>query len=278
MPRRPRLELPGMRLHVVQRGVNRASVFVDDDDRGHYLALLHDHFDRQHVSLHAYVLMGNHVHLLASADPSSAISCALRNLGQCSVQAFNRRHGRTGTLWEGRSKPSLVDTREYLLTVYRYFELNPVRAAMAAWPEDYRWSSHGCNAPGLDDPRISPHPAYAALGTTQVERLQAYQRLFDSGLSDCDTDALRLATCQQKRGEAKNSDCRSRRSPSANCRCGRGDAQRENWENVPDPFFPLSHSQPFARFKRKSSLGWALFYSIALPPLSALRLGFSGSL
>lgn len=119
MPRRPRLELPGIPMHITQRGVNRGAIFVDDEDRAHFLALLGQELQRAHVALHAYVLMGNHVHLLATATEAGAVSSALRRQGQCYVQAFNRRHGRTGTLWEGRFKSSLVDSEQYLLTVYR---------------------------------------------------------------------------------------------------------------------------------------------------------------
>lgn len=137
MPRRPRLEIPGIPLHITRRGVNRAAVFVDDDDRGHYLALLGATLHKHGVALHAYMLMGNHVHLLASAAHPESISRALRSHGQCYVQAFNRRHRRTGTLWEGRFKSCLVDADRYFLTVCRYIELNPVRAAMVAAPEGH---------------------------------------------------------------------------------------------------------------------------------------------
>lgn len=198
MPRRPRLELPGIPLHVVQRGVNRAAVFVDDDDRGHYRALLHDHFNRQQVALHAYVLMGNHIHLLASAGAAGAISRALRNLGQCYVQAFNRRHGRTGTLWEGRFKSSLVDTQAYLLTVYRYIELNPVRAAMAAWPEDYRWSSARANLGLRHEPLVTPHPAFSAFVATASKDSTPYRDWLHAPIDTAQTEAIRMHIQQER--------------------------------------------------------------------------------
>lgn len=150
-----------MPAHITDRRVAYdAAVFVDDEDRGQYLALLAEQLRRHCVALHAYVLMGNHVHLLASTSITGALSRALRNVGQCNVQAFNRRHGRTGTLWEGRFKSSLVDSDAYLLTVYRYIELNPVRAALAVWPEDYRWSSTRGNLGLRRDSLVTPHQVF----------------------------------------------------------------------------------------------------------------------
>jgi len=162
-------------MHITQRGVNRAAIFVDDDDRQHYLALLGVTLPRHHVALHAYVLMGNHVHLLTSAAQAGSISQALRNHGQCYVQAFNRRHGRTGTLWEGRFKSCLVDSDRYLLAVYRYIELNPVRAAMVATPEEHRWSSVHVHLGHRMDPLLTPHPVFDALGRDAADRAKAYR-------------------------------------------------------------------------------------------------------
>jgi putative transposase len=175
MPRRPRLELPGIPLHITQRGVNRAAIFIDDEDRQHYLALLYGEMDRARVAVHAYVLMGNHVHLLATAQESGAISQALRRHGQCYVQAFNRRHRRTGTLWEGRFKSCLVDSDRYLLTVYRYIELNPVRALMVDVPETYRWSSVHANLGLRHDRLVTPHPVFHGLGANDATRRHAYR-------------------------------------------------------------------------------------------------------
>lgn len=102
--------------------MNRAAVFIDDD-REHYPALLHSDMRRADVAVHANVLMGNHVRLLATAEAAGSVSQALRRHGQSCVQAFNRRHRRTGTLWEGRFKSCLIDSDRHLLTVYRYIEL-----------------------------------------------------------------------------------------------------------------------------------------------------------
>jgi putative transposase len=138
MPRQPRLELPGLPLHVTQRGVNRCAIFLDDDDRHLYRRLLREACRKHNVAVHAFALMDNHVHLLLSCGQSGGVSRALRVSGQSYVQAFNTRHGRCGTLWQGRCKSCLVDSDRYLLTVIRYIELNPVRAALVAVPEEYQ--------------------------------------------------------------------------------------------------------------------------------------------
>ena len=137
MPRRPRLELPGIPLHITHRGVNRAATFLDDGDFHEYRYCLGDALAAHGIALHAYVLMTNHVHLLLTSPVPGQLSAAMRQLGQRYVPAFNRKHGRTGTLWEGRFKSCLVDSERYLLTVHRYIELNPVRAAMVTAAEHY---------------------------------------------------------------------------------------------------------------------------------------------
>ena len=128
MPRRPRLELPGYPLHVTHRGVNRAATFLDGDDFACYRQWLDEALAEHGVALHAYALMSNHVHLLLTPAAVGSLSRAMSRLGQRYVPAFNRKHGRTGTLWEGRFKSCLVDSERYLLVVHRYIELNPVRA------------------------------------------------------------------------------------------------------------------------------------------------------
>jgi putative transposase len=198
MPRRPRLELPGIPMHITQRGVNRGAIFIDDEDRAHFLALLCHELRRAHVALHAYVLMGNHVHLLATATEAGAVSSALRRQGQCYVQAFNRRHGRTGTLWEGRFKSSLVDSDRYLLRVYRYIELNPVRAFLTATPEGYRWSSVHANLGHVTDDLVTPHPVYEHLGIDDQARYAAYRHWLYEPLLPEDIGAIRAHLRQER--------------------------------------------------------------------------------
>jgi putative transposase len=165
MSRRPRLEVPNIPLHVTQRGVNRGAIFLDDDDRRHFLHLLRMAAQENALAIHAYVLMGNHVHLLLSSPRPGGLSRAMRGLGQCYVQAFNQRHHRCGTLWQGRFKSCLVDTERYLLTVYRYIELNPVRAALCERPEKYPWSSVHANLGLRADATVTPHPCFPRLAS-----------------------------------------------------------------------------------------------------------------
>lgn len=198
MPRRPRLELPGIPLHITQRGVNRAAVFLDADDFAHYRSLLTETMVAHEVQVHAYVLMTNHIHLLVTASQAGGIARAMRLLNQRYVATFNRRHGRTGTLWEGRFKSCLVANDHYLLTVYRYIELNPLRAAMVTDPAGYRWSSVHANLGLAEDPCVSVHPLYVALGPDIVTRSNAYREWLYASVSEEDLIAVRLHLRQER--------------------------------------------------------------------------------
>jgi putative transposase len=192
MPRGLRLDIPCIPLHVTQRGVNRGAVFVDDDDRQHYLMLLGESARDHELAIHAYVFMGNHVHLLVSAQRDGALSDAMRQLGQNYVPAFNRRHRRTGTLWEGRFKSCPVSTDRYLLTVYRYIELNPVRAGMVSSPEHHPWSSVHANLGLKCDPLVTPHETFLALASDPRERSICYRSWLREGVGDDEMEAIRL--------------------------------------------------------------------------------------
>ena len=198
MPRQARLEIPGIPLHLTQRGVNRCAIFLDDDDRHHYLDLLADSATQHALCIHAYVLMGNHVHLLVSSAEAGKVSRAMRQLGQAYVTAFNRRHRRTGTLWEGRFKSCLVDSDHYLLTAYRYIELNPVRAAMVVRPWEHRWSSVHANLALRRDPLITPHRSFVAMGTTPLERAAAYRLWLREGVGEDELAAIRKHLQQER--------------------------------------------------------------------------------
>lgn len=173
MPRRARLVLPHVPLHIIQRGVNRAAIFIDDEDRHHYRRLLRETCLENDIAVHAFVLMDNHVHLLLTPPRPEALAVAMRAVGQSYVQSFNYRHGRTGTLWQGRFKSCLVDSDRYAC---RYIELNTVRAAMVALSEEYRWSSVRSHNGKARDPLITLHSAYLALGATWEERAIEYGR------------------------------------------------------------------------------------------------------
>lgn len=198
MARQPRLDLPGIPQHIVQRGNNRLPCFLDDTDRHRYLHLLGEALLDTKCALHAYVLMDNRVHLLVTTGVAGAISKMMQKLGRAYVGQFNARHRRTNTLWEGRYKACLVDTEAYVLRCYRYIDLNPVRARMTDDPASYPWSSAPIHCGLRDVPWLTPHPAYAALANTAEARAAAYRQLLREVLSDDDLAAIRTYLKQQR--------------------------------------------------------------------------------
>jgi len=198
MARPPRHDIADIPQHVVQRGNNRLPCFLDDDDRQRYLQFLRRSLPRFGCRLHAYVLMSNHTHLLLTPDEPGAISRLMHAFGRNYATYFNDRHGRTGTLWEGRYKACLVDSDRYFLACSRYIELNPVRAWMVAHPIDYPWSSHGANADGCADTLLTPHSEYLALGPDASTRAANYRALFDEALPDQLVAEIRSYLHQQK--------------------------------------------------------------------------------
>lgn len=198
MARPPRLDLPGIPQHIVQRGNNRMPCFFDAEDRHGYLALLQHGLGRYHVALHAYVLMTNHVHLLVTPAEPRAVSRLMQNLGRAYAQCFNARHGRSGTLWQGRFKSCLVDSDSYVLRCYRYIDLNPVRARMVQAPAAHRWSSYRGNSGARHDPLLTPHPAYLRLAGDAGQRGVAYQAVVRESLSDGELADIRSYLQQQR--------------------------------------------------------------------------------
>ena len=150
--------------------------------------------ERYGCSLHAYVFMTNHVHLLMTPDAVGAVGRVLQSVGRQYVRRFNVTYARSGTLWEGRYKAAVVQTERYLFTCHRYIELNPVRAGMVDHPRAYRWSSHSANAYGAVDTALTPHVDYVALGADESTRLAAYRALFSAELDDAELAAVREAT------------------------------------------------------------------------------------
>ena len=194
MPRRPRLHLPSLPQHVVQRGNNRLPCFFAETDRDEYLRCLGDGARRLGCQIHAYVLMTNHVHLLVTGSEEGAIPAMMQSLGVRYVRHVNRHQGRTGTLWEGRYHASLVDSDSYLLRCMQYIETNPVRAAMVDSPAHWRWSSFHCNALGKPDECVVPHAVYQGLGSDAKGRRSAYRDLFAGTLSTEELDTIREST------------------------------------------------------------------------------------
>lgn len=198
MARLPRLDLAGVPQHVVQRGNNRLPCFLDDEDRQRYLQCLRQALVRFGCRLHAYVLMSNHVHLLVTPNEAGALSRLMHTFARNYVGSFNGRHGRTGTLWEGRYKACLVDSQRYFLACSRYIELNPVRAWMVAQPGDYPWSSYGAHVGERTDPLLTPHAEYLALGPDPAARASAYRALFADALPTELVGEIRSYLQQQK--------------------------------------------------------------------------------
>lgn len=194
MPRRPRLTLPNVPQHLIQRGNNRQVCFVADEDFRFYLDWLAEYAGKTGCRLHAYVLMTNHVHLLVSAERGGAPGELMKALGQRYVQYFNRTYRRSGSLWEGRFRSCLTEAEDYLLACQRYIELNPVRAGMVVHPAEYRWSSYRANAQGEADALIQPHGVYQALGGDAPDRQAAYRELFRHELEPGLVDEIRRAT------------------------------------------------------------------------------------
>lgn len=184
MPRPLRLELPGVPLHVVQRGNNRAECFFGEADRRFYLKCLAESAERRGCQVHAYVLMTNHVHLLVTPCEAGATGAMMQDVGRRYVRIVNTLHDRTGTLWEGRFKSSLVDSESYLLTCHKYIELNPVRAGLVSDPASYPWSSHTHYVANKSTRLITEHPLYLDLGETKRARQAAFQSLFATCLDE----------------------------------------------------------------------------------------------
>jgi putative transposase len=184
MPRRPRILLADHPLHIVQRGINREPCFFAEEDYLCYLHWLHEAARACGCAIHAWVLMTNHVHLLLTPSVPGAPSRLMQSVGRRYVQYVNRFYRRSGSLWEGRYKSSVVQAEAYLLACMRYSELNPVRAGMVADPGQYRWSSYRASGLGQADSSLTPHPLYLALSGGTEQRQAAYRALFRPQLDD----------------------------------------------------------------------------------------------
>ncbi len=183
MARLPRLTLAGYPHHVVQRGNNRQPICLDTADFQTLQALLHENARKFGVSVHAYVLMDNHFHLLATPSTDEALPKMMQAVGRSYVRYFNDRYQRTGTLWEGRYKSTLIETDRYLLACMVYIDLNPVRAGLVGQAGDYPWSSHAHYSGSHADKMVSPHPLVWNLGNTPFAREAAYAQLVQNGIS-----------------------------------------------------------------------------------------------
>jgi putative transposase len=191
MPRKPRFYLPDVPVHIVQRGHCREPVFFDRQDYVTYLYWVKESAIKYNIAIHAFVLMSNHVHILATPTTKSSVSLFMQFIGRRYVPYINHKYGRSGSLWEGRYKASLVQEETYFLKVMKYIEMNPVRAAMVKSPGEYRWSSF-CHNSGVKQIKfIEFHPCYLSLGGNAKEREETYLELFRVELSALDTKQIR---------------------------------------------------------------------------------------
>ena len=184
MARQPRLALPGYPHHVIQRGNNRQPIVLDETDRKMLYSLWLEESLRHKVAVNAYVLLDNHFHMLLTPPSDEAMSLMMQSVGRTYVRYFNKRHNRSGTLWEGRYKSSLVDSEAYLLTCMAYIDLNPVRAGLAESAEAFNWSSYKHLSGQKIDKLVTPHALYWGLGNTPFAREAAYAEFVASGLSE----------------------------------------------------------------------------------------------
>lgn len=197
MARLPRYVIPGQPQHIIQRGNNRQLIFAAEADYPFFRDALVEAANKHGLAIHAYVWMTNHVHLLATPEFDDSISKTFQSVGRRYVQYFNYTCKRSGTLWEGRYRATVVDSERYLLTLMRYIELNPVRAGMVAMPQDYPWSSYRRNALGEGGPNadwLTPHEEYSRLGRDDADRQKAYQALFATAIDQGDLAEIRDCT------------------------------------------------------------------------------------
>lgn len=184
MARLPRYYIKNQPQHIIQRGINNQDIFREDDDYLNYYQWLQLAAEQHKLNIHAYIMMPNHVHLLASPGKENSISKTLQSLGRNYVQYFNDNYEQSGGLWEGRYRATVLDSQEYLLPCSRYIETNGVRNFLTDHPKEYDWSSYGYNARGEEDPLISEHRIYKGLGKTEKERTRAYRALFKKPLGE----------------------------------------------------------------------------------------------
>jgi len=194
MARLPRLTLPDYPHHVIQRGNNRQPIFATSADYRRLLDILEDNAKRFEVAIHAYVLMSNHIHLLATPQTADGLPLMMQALGRTYVRYFNATQQRSGTLWEGRYKSTLIQSERYLLACMVYIDLNPVRAGMSARAQDYPWSSHGHHIGLRTDRLITPHALFWELGNTPFAREAAYAEMVQAGINPVQQAALTDAT------------------------------------------------------------------------------------
>lgn len=194
MARIARNFLPDFPVHVVHRGNNRQRIFTCEGDLLLFRRSLEEDAVDLSISVHSYVLMSNHVHLLLTPRTPQGISRLIQRVARRYVGYFNSRYRRTGTLWEGRFHSTVIGSGAYLLACHRYIENNPVRAGMVTHAAMYPWSSHGHNAGLASDSLVTLHPVVGNLAATESARSEAYRRMFLEPDRPEEADAFRAAS------------------------------------------------------------------------------------
>lgn len=198
MARKPRIFISGMPYHLINRGHNRMPCFGFEADKAMFFSVLCDKLEEFSIKLHAFVLMSNHYHLLVTPEDGAEVPHFMQCLGRKYAGYFNTTNGRTGTVWDGKYFASVIESDYYLLACYRYIELNPVRAGLAATPGGYDWSSFHTNACGMKSNIIEPHRTYLALGDNTFTRLKAYRELFAQPMSEQELTNIRTALMKKR--------------------------------------------------------------------------------
>jgi len=194
MARLPRLVVPNQPHHILQRGNDKQTIFRDAEDYASFLAWLKEAARQFKVAVHAYALLPDHLHLLVTPADDAGLGKMMQWIGRHYVPYFNGKYQRTGTLWQGRYRATVIDAEHYFLLCSRYIESHPVRAGLAAAPEDYPWTSIAHHIGVKPDPLITDHPVYWALGNTPFDREAGYKSLLDLGISQREADAVTAAT------------------------------------------------------------------------------------
>jgi putative transposase len=194
MARLPRYNIKNQPQHIIQRGLDGQDILIDGEDYEFYWNSLRASAETNGLKIHAYVLMPDHVQLLASPGRELSVQKTLQSLGRKYVQFYNRKYQGSGTLWEGRYRATVLDSKAYLLACSRYIEHLPVRAGMVKHPRDYDWGSYGYNARGFEDTLISEHRLYSQLASGSQHSYQVYRGLFKKPLTSAEVDTISNAT------------------------------------------------------------------------------------
>ena len=191
MPRRALIYVADVSVHVFPRGINGGAIVRDAEDRERLLHVIVNAVRAHDVDINAFALMSTHYHLIVTPAGTTSLAKSMQKIGIRHTHYFNRKYGRTGTIWNERYGAALLDNERYWYNCFRYVDLNPFRAQVVKTPEDSRWSSYRFHALGESRDWLTPHPLYLRLGATAKARQDAYRAMCDVPLTDEEIDAQR---------------------------------------------------------------------------------------